>query len=568
MWPTERTNAAFSENRIERGTEMKKNVDLMLINGKIRTLKTESDIVEALCVKDGLIVYTGTTEDAMSQFEAEKVVDVGGKVVLPGMGDSHLHFFAYCQTHTMVDIGNCTTKAEVIARLKARAAETPKGQWIKGSNFDESKWDVDNDHLPTRADLDMVSTEHPIMMKRVCLHTAVANTMALKVAGIGNGYTFGPGGLVELDEDGNPNGILREQATKIFDELIPDPAKVPEIKEKIMKDALAETASQGITTVHTYAADIWKYTEDPEDYLALDRKGELPLRVVIYLDTLYNKPFVTEKEMNDPFRKVCYGGHKIFSDGSLGSRSAKLLAPYSDDPNTDGILVQSQQELNEHMCKAYEMGLQPATHCIGDKGLDCVLTAIEYTLEKSREHGMTEAEQNNRDPFRIIHAQMATDEMIERMQKLPVVLDLQPVFLETDMHWAVERIGEERAAYSYRWNTYQKAGLILAGGSDCPVEPFNPWLNIYSAVARKDFNHYPEGGYQPGEKMSVYDAVCMFTKNLHYAAGQDKHLGTLETGKFADMVIIDRDIFTIPADDIMDTQVEKTYLAGKEVYTR
>ena len=467
-----------------------------------------------------------------------------------------------------MDLGGCTSKAEAIGKLAARAAETPKGQWIKGSNFDESKWDADNDHLPTKADLDLVSPDHPVMMKRVCLHTAVANTAALAAAGIGKGYEFGPGGLVELDADGMPNGILREQATKIFDELIPDPAKIPEVKEKIMREALAEASSQGLTTVHTYAADIWKYTEDPEDYLLLDRKGQLPLRVVIYLDTLYQKPYLTRREMDDPYRKVCYGGHKIFSDGSLGSRSAKLLAPYSDASDTDGILVQSQQELNEHMLKAYEMGLQPATHCIGDKGLDCVLTAIEYTLEKSREHGMTAREQADRDPFRIIHAQMATDDMIRRMQKLPVVLDLQPVFLETDMHWAVERIGPERAAYSYRWETYRKAGLILTGGSDCPVEPFSPWLNIYTAVARKDFHHCPEGGYQPEEKMSVYDAVCMFTKNLHYAAGQDAVLGTLEPGKFADMVVIDRDIFKIPADEIMDIQVEKTYLAGREVYSK
>ena len=187
---------------------------------------------------------------------------------------------------------------------------------------------------------------------------------------------------MELDEDGEPNGILREQATKIFDELIPDPAKIPTVKEKIMKQALAEATSQGLTTIHTYAAEIWKYTENPEDYLRLDRKGELPLRVVIYLDTLYQKPYLTRREMADPYRKVGYGGHKIFSDGSLGSRSAKLLAPYTDAPETDGILVQTQEELNEKMLRAYEMGLQPATHCIGDKGLDCVLTAIEYTLEK------------------------------------------------------------------------------------------------------------------------------------------------------------------------------------------
>lgn len=547
---------------------MKKFLDLLLINGKIYTMSAEGDTVEALGVKDGYIVYTGTTKDALMCFDAAEVIDLQGKTMLPGLGDSHLHFFAYCQTHTMVDLGNCRSKEEMFERLAKKAAETPKGEWIKGSNFDESKWDTDNDHLPTRFDLDLVSTEHPIMMKRVCLHTAVANTLALEMAGIEQGFAFGPGGLVELDENGMPNGILREQATKIFDELIPDPAKVPEIKERIYKDALYEATSQGLTTIHTYAAEIWKYTEDINDYLMLDRAGELPIRVVIYLDTLYQKPYLTAKEMADPFHKVQYGGYKIFSDGSLGSRSAKLLEPYCDDASTDGILVQTQEQLNETMYKAYAMGLQPATHCIGDKGLDCVLTAIEYTLKKSRENGMSEQEQRDRDPFRIIHAQMATDDMIERLKKLPVVLDLQPVFLETDMHWVVERIGPERAAYSYRWNTYQKAGLVLAGGSDCPVEPFSPWLNIYSAVARKDFAHYPEGGYQPEEKLSVYDAVAMFTKNLHYAAGQDRYLGTLEPGKFADMVVIDRDVFTIPEDDIMDTQVEKTFLAGKLVYSK
>lgn len=547
---------------------MKEKVQIIFVNGKIYTMVSPEDQVEALCVKDGIIVYTGTTKEVLERYDADQIVDLQGKTMLPGMGDSHMHFFAYCQSQTSVDLGGCRTKEEVIAKLAAKAAETPKGEWVRGSNFDESKWLAENDRLPTKADLDKASTEHPIVMKRVCLHTAVVNSMALEKADIGKDFVFGPGGLVELDKDGMPNGVLREQATKIYDELIPDPAKVPEIKEKILKSALAEAASVGLTTVHTYAAEIWKYTEDFDDYLKLDREGALPLRVVIYLDTLYRKPYLTRRQMADPFRKVSYGGFKIFSDGSLGSRSAKLLEPYSDAPETDGILVQTQEELNASMLAAYEMGLQPSTHAIGDKGLDCVLNAIEYTLQASREHGMTEAEQKTRDPFRIIHAQMATDEMIERMKKLPVVLDLQPVFLETDMHWVAERVGPQRAAYSYRWNTYQKAGLILTGGSDCPVEPFSPWLNLYTAVARRDFEGRPEGGHQPEEKLSVYDALCLFTKNLHYAAGQEEFLGTLEPGKFADLVVIDRNIFTIPEEDIKNIQVEKTYLAGKEVYSK
>ena len=300
-----------------------KQTDLILKNGVIYTMAREGDVVEALAVRDGKIVYTGTTEEVLGACEAPQVVDLAGKTMLPGMGDSHLHFFAYCQTHTTVDLGGCTSKAEAIGKLAARAAETPKGQWIKGSNFDESKWDADNDHLPTKADLDLVSPDHPVMMKRVCLHTAVANTAALAAAGIGKGYEFGPGGLVELDADGMPNGILREQATKIFDELIPDPAKIPEVKEKIMREALAEASSQGLTTVHTYAADIWKYTEDPEDYLLLDRKGQLPLRVVIYLDTLYQKPYLTRREMDDPY--LIWTEKNKRSDSSLRIKITSFL---------------------------------------------------------------------------------------------------------------------------------------------------------------------------------------------------------------------------------------------------
>lgn len=171
---------------------MKQKADLILKNGAIYTMVCENSVVEALAVHNGKIVYTGTTEEVLAHCEAPQVVDLQGKTVLPGMGDSHLHFFAYCQTHTTVDLGGCTSKAEVIGKLAARAAETPKGQWIKGSNFDESKWDADNDHLPTKADLDMVSLDHPVMMKRVCLHTAVANTAALAAAGIGRGYTLVP----------------------------------------------------------------------------------------------------------------------------------------------------------------------------------------------------------------------------------------------------------------------------------------------------------------------------------------------------------------------------------------
>ena len=253
---------------------MKVKADTLFYGGKIYTMEAPGVCKEAVVLKDGKFAYVGTKEEALERFDCAKCIDLQGKTVLPGMGDSHLHFFAFCQTYTTVDLGGATSRAEALQLLRDRAAETPKGEWIKGSNFDQSKWKDCEDRLPTRLDLDEASTDHPIVIKRVCLHTAVANTMALEKANITNGYVYGPGGLVELDADGNPNGIFREQASKIYDNLIPDPFLVPATREKCMKKGLALASSLGVTMMHTYAAEIWHYDEDFADYVARSDRGE------------------------------------------------------------------------------------------------------------------------------------------------------------------------------------------------------------------------------------------------------------------------------------------------------
>lgn len=547
---------------------MKERADKIFYNGTVYTMEAEGVCKDTVVVKDGKFAYVGTKEEALAKYESDEMTDLQGKTVLPGMGDSHLHFFAFCQTYTTVDLGGATTREEALRLLRERAAETPKGEWIKGSNFDQSKWTDSEDRLPTRFDLDEASTEHPIVIKRVCLHTAVANTMALEKANIGKGYVFGPGGLVELDEQGMPNGIFREQASKIYDNLIPDPFLVPATREKCMKKGFDLASSLGVTMMHTYAAEIWRYDEDFDDYVARNQRGELPVRMSVCLDRMFEKPMTGPREHNDPFRAAQMGSFKSFSDGSLGSRSAKLFEEYADDPGNTGILVITPEDLAKRMYEAYRKGLQPATHCIGDKALEVTLDAVEYCLAQGLKDGMTKEEQAKRLPFRIIHAQMATPELIERMKKLPLVLDIQPTFLMTDLHWIEDRVGKERAAMSYTWKTYLDNGLVMAGGSDAPVESFNPWVGIFAAVARQDMNCYPAEGYHPEEKVSVYDAVCMYSRNVAYANGQLDVLGSIEAGKFADMVVIDRDIFAIPEQEIKDIQVLNTYLAGKEVYHR
>lgn len=539
--------------------------DKIFLNGNIYTMEKEGSRIEALGIKDGVIVFTGSSREA-ALYESDQVIDLQGKTVIPGMADSHLHMYAYCQNQTSVDLAGAKSMEEMVKLMSSKAKVVDKGKWIKGVNFDQTKWK--ENRFPTRRDLDRISIEHPIVIRRCCLHALVANTKALELAGVGPGYDGGPGGIVEFEEDGRPNGVLREQSTKVFDDIIPDPLHDPKEKERIMTQVLADMSQKGITTIHTYAAKIWRYNEDIEAYRALDKEGRLPVRITVCIDELFEPEILTEAQKADPYRLVQFGAYKIFSDGSLGSRSAALREPYADDPDNVGFVVCDQDTLTDKVMTGYEKGLQPAIHAIGDRALDMTLTAIEKTLENARKNGMTEGEMAERLPFRIIHVQMVDEKLVERMKQLPLVLDIQPIFLCTDLHWIGERIGAEREKGTYAWKTLQDAGMIITGGSDCPVETYDPIKGIYAAVTRKDFDGYPPEGYYPDEKLSVYEAVCAYTKNVHYATGQQDVLGTLACGKFADLAVLDRDPFKIAEDNLKDIVVEETFIAGRQVFTR
>lgn len=538
-------------------------LDLLLKNGNIYTMEYEGKKVEALGIKDGKIVFAGTDKEAEA-YEFSKLVNLEKKAVIPGMADSHMHMYAYCQNQTFVNLENVKSIDELIALMKEKAEATPYVNWIKGVNFDQTKF-VEN-RFPTRHDLDKISIKHPIVIKRCCLHAVVANSAALELAGVNAGYNPGSGGIVEFEADGDPNGILKEQSTRVFDDIMPDPLLDEAEKKKIMLEVFKDMSSKGVTTIHTYAAKIWQYNEDINTYRELDRLGELPVRVTVYMDELFKPELHTDSQKTDPYRLAQLGGYKIFSDGSLGSRSAALYEPYDDAPAEKGFVLYSQNEFTAKVLNAYSNGLQPAIHAIGDRALDMTLTAIEQTLEISRKNGMTEEEISNRLPFRIIHVQMINDSLLDRMKKLPVVLDIQPIFLCTDYRWVEERIGKERVKSSYTWKTHKDAGLIQTGGSDCPVETFDPIMGIYAAVARADKDGLPFGGYYPKEKLSVYEAIEVFTKNVHYATGQQDVLGTLEIGKFADLVVLDSDPFKSNEADLKDIKVAQTYVAGKRVF--
>ncbi|MDD4377617.1 MAG: amidohydrolase [Eubacteriales bacterium] len=538
-------------------------MDKLFINGKIYTMEKEGEFFQALGVKDGIISFLGTNEEA-KELESKEIIDLEGKVMVPGMADSHMHMYAYCQNQTFVDLSEVKSIEEMITVMTERAKVSAPGTWIKGVNFDQSKW-IEN-RFPTRHELDRISTEHPVLIRRCCLHAVVVNTKALEIAKVGKGYCGGTGGIVETEEDGMPNGILREQSTKVFDEILPDPFLDTDLRKEIFSDVMKDMASKGITTIHTYAAKIWKYNEDVEIYKEFEKQNQLPIRVTVCIDEIFEPEVLTEEQKKDPNRKVQYGAYKIFSDGSMGSRSAALNEPYSDDPENLGFVICSQEELINTVLNSYEKGLQPAIHAIGDRALDMTLTAIEETLRITREKGMTEEEQKQRLPFRIIHVQMVDEKTIERMKKLPLILDIQPIFLNTDLHWIEDRIGKERARGSFALKSMADNGLIITGGSDCPVETYDPIKGIHMAVNRRDFEGYPEEGFYADEKLSPYEAMLMYTKNVHYATGQEEFLGTLSKGKFADLAVLDRDIFEIPEEDIKNIKVERTYIAGENTF--
>ena len=538
-------------------------LDKLFINGEIYSMKKEGEKFQSLGVKDGKIIFLGTDEEAKN-LNSKELIDLKGKMMIPGMADAHLHLYAYCQNLTFVDLSKVHNINEMINLMKEKVKNVKKGDWVKGVNFDQSKWK--ENRFPTLEEMDSISKDNPIIIKRCCLHAVVANSKALKMAGIGKNYQAGSGGIVELDKDSMPNGILREQSTKVFDDILPDPLKDVEVQKRIMQDVLNDMSSKGITTIHTYAAKIWQYNEDINIYKNFEKEGKLPLRVTVCIDELFEPEILTKEKLNNPYRKVQLGAYKIFSDGSMGSRSAALKKPYSDDPQNSGFMLFTQEELNNKILTGYEHGLQPAIHAIGDRALDMTLAAIEYTLKTTKEKGMTDEEQKNRLPFRIIHVQMIDDDLLERMKKLPLVLDIQPIFLCTDLHWIEDRIGKERLKGSFALKTMEKAGLIQTGGSDCPVETYEPLKGIYAAVTRQDMEGYPTEGFLPEERLSVYEALCMYTKNVPYATGQESVLGTLEIGKFADLTVLEKNLFKIDKKEIKDIKVEQTYVAGNCVF--
>ncbi|MCI8645469.1 MAG: amidohydrolase [Firmicutes bacterium] len=526
--------------------------DTLFVNGRIYTMENEGEWCTAIAVTGDRITAAFQTDD-LGDYEADEVIDLKGKTVLPGFIDCHLHLLSYTQSLQSVSLRGCKSWQECKEKLIKRARHTPKGEWVRGAAFNHEDWSIPE--LPDRYELDTISTEHPIIIGRYCMHVSVTNSLALKLAHIDKDFVPEAENSVAKDENGEPTGVLWESAITPVLNMIPDKLATTEAKKDAIQEVIRDMNSYGITGAHPIQGKFCDAVEFMDVYQELEEEGRLNLRLYINYDEL--PPFSMKTGFGN--EKIKYGFYKIYSDGSLGSRAAALFEPYSDAPGVYGVCNYSQEEIDQMCQTAYDRNLQIGIHAIGDKGLDIALKAIEQCYYKDPKPDYR---------FRLIHVMCTNEDLIARMKKLPVVLDIQPKFVSTNVSWSEERLGEERAKYAYPWRRLLDEGFIITGSSDSPVEPYNPFLGVYAVTTRKDLDGNPAGGWHSEQNVSVYEALEMYTKNAAFSSFEEDLKGTICPGKLADFIVLDADPFAVEAEQTKDIAVTQTYLGGKLVFQR
>ncbi len=463
--------------------------------------------------------------------------------VFPGFNDAHTHLGGAGRTMLNVDLTGVKSLAEMLAKIKSAADAAPAGHWLTGGNWDHTLWA--DKALPTRQDLDKVTGDHPTFLDRIDGHISIANTAALTAAGI-TGKTQPPqGGAIDLDSSGEPTGILRESAQGLVYRVIPPPT--PEERRKGDELAIHDALIHGVTSVQDFS--------DWEDFLVfeqMEKEGKLHLRISEWLpfkDSLDElKAHRAHHDVNDPLLHT--GMLKGFMDGSLGSRTAAMKAPFADDPSNTGLPQYTQDELNKMSVERAAAGFQLGFHAIGDK-------ASAMALDAFSQPGVSTTARN-----RIEHAQVVDPADIPRFKQLGVIASMQPNHLLTDMNWAVDRLGTKRAAYSYAWKAFLDAGVPLAFGTDYPVEPITPFRGLYAAVTR--MNEAGNKTYYPENKLTRGQALYAYTQGSAYAEFAEKRKGKLLPGYDADFILVDRDLYKVAAPAILSTKVRQTYVAGQD----
>jgi predicted amidohydrolase YtcJ len=580
--------------------------EVIFFNGVIYTgvglTEGKPETVQAMAIGGGKVLAVGTTDEVTRLGTAKtKLRDLNtagtSLFIFPGFNDAHLHLGEAGRIKLNLDLTGAPSLAAMLTKVKLAAKSAPAGRWLTGGNWDHTLWA--KKALPTRQELDKATVGHPALLTRIDGHIAIANSAALAAAGI-TGKTKAPqGGAIDLDAKGEPTGILRESAQELVSKLIPPPSR----EERRHGDelAIADALSHGVTSVQD--------NSDRQDFLVfeqMEKEGKLNLRITEWL------PFAAplgdlmkmraHHDANDPMLHT--GMLKGFMDGSLGSRTAAMKAAYADDPSNSGLPQYTQDQLNKMTTERAQAGFQMGFHAIGDRAAAMALDAFEQAGESGpvavaetgsaglhcRPEGQSYQPMDEKRPCptsnkdvaqkpavlspkaqshasrnRIEHAQVVDPTDIPRFAKLGVIASMQPNHLLTDMNWAEARLGPKRAAYSYAWKAFLDAGVPLAFGTDYPVEPVTPFRGLYAAVTR--MNESGKKSYFPENKLTRGQALSAYTQGSAYAEFAEKHKGKLAAGFDADFIVVDRNLYTVAALELLQTAVRETFVSGKQVYT-
>jgi hypothetical protein len=527
------------------GCKMKENAELVFINARIYTVDSAFSVQQAMAISDGMILATGTNEEILEAWKPDSLIDLGGKPVFPGFNDGHCHFFGYALSlYHSVSLKGTASFDEILQLLRNYHEKHPY-VWILGRGWDQNDWPVKE--FPDNSMLDKLFPDNPVVLTRVDGHAVLANSEALRRAGI-SAKTKIDGGEVMV-KNGKLTGILLDKATDLISAIIPDADAG--IKKDALLKAQEDCFSVGLTSVSDAGLDF-------ENVMLIDSlqfSGSLKMRINAMLSPTGKN--LAEFVVKGPFQKdrLTVNSIKLYADGALGSRGALLLEPYSDDPGNYGLLMSSDDYFREILKKAFEKNFQVNTHCIGDSANRMILNLYGEVL------GM-----KNDRRWRIEHAQVIHPDDFRLFGDYSIIPSVQSTHWTSDMYWAGERLGSERVkgAYAYKQLLEQNGWLI--NGTDFPVESINPLLTFYAAVTRKDKDGYPSGGFQPENALSREEALKSITIWPARGAFEETRKGSLEPGKFADFVILEKDIMDINLVEVPDVKVIETYLDGVKVY--
>lgn len=532
----------------------------LFFNGAIHTMEGD-EVVSSFLVEDGKILET---DCGAEQGNPDCVlVDLKGKTVVPGFHDSHMHFLCYAIDKEKVDFFQAASLADMaeLTRIYIEKHHVPKGTWIQGGGWNENNFA--SQKLPTRQDLDVFCPDHPVIFTRACCSVAVANTLALKEAGIFERPPLMDDGVVVVDEHGVPTGMLNERARFLLYDIIPNVGR-EELKRLIL-GSQEDCLKAGLTTVQTDDFKLWdaSSSEILEAYWELEREGKLKVRFIQQVRLVNHQELDAFLKLGlktgdgTDFFKI--GIFKLLPDGSLGGKTAALREGYAGDEGNLGILTYEKEVFYSLLEKAHRNGMQLAMHAIGDRTMDMVLDCYEELQRKYPKQ----------DPrYRIIHCQITTQDILDRFAAHGILADIQPLFIRADMGVAEALLGPQRVKWSYNWKTMHKKGICVSGSSDAPVESFDPLLAIYCAVTSKDLQGNPSGGWMPDQRLTMQEAVALYTTGSAYSAYEEGYKGKLKAGYLADFVVLSGDLFQMPEKGLLEVKVDETYVGGVLAYHR